>query len=119
MQVQTLCQQQTPHLQSNTQTHLDVWHSTLGHDLKFQLRNIGTFSVESLASDSECPWYVPKSVIRKDLQIPTVKEEISRFSSHYAVRLRSHPNELIATLTEPPTHKRLRRYWPNDLLTRF
>jgi hypothetical protein len=54
-----------------------------------------------------------------DLQIPTVKEEISRFSSLYTVRLRAHTNELIATLTEPPIHKRLRRYWPNDLLTRF
>jgi hypothetical protein len=43
-----------------------------------------------------------------------VKEEISRFSSLYAVRLRAHTNELIATLTEPPI-----RYWPNDLLTRF
>jgi hypothetical protein len=35
-----------------------------------------------------------------------VKEEISRFSSLYAVRLRAHTNELIATLTEPPIHKR-------------
>jgi hypothetical protein len=64
-------------------------------------------------------WYVPNSVIRKDLQIPSIKEEISRFSSQYAVRLRAHPNELIATLTEPTLHKRLRRYWPNDLLTGF
>jgi hypothetical protein len=50
-----LYQQQTPHLQSNTQTHLDIRHSTLGHDLKFQHQNFGTFSVESLASDSGCP----------------------------------------------------------------
>jgi hypothetical protein len=54
------------------------------------------------------PWYVPISVICKDLRIPTVKEEISRFSSHYDVRISVHPNELIASLTEPPTHKRLR-----------
>jgi hypothetical protein len=67
----------------------------------------------------DAPWYVSNSVIRKDLQIPTVKEEISRFSCLYAVRLRAHTNELIATLPEPPIHKRLRRYWPNDLLTRF
>jgi hypothetical protein len=59
------------------------------------------------------------AVIRKDLQIPTVKEEISRFCSIYTDYLRAHTNELIATLTEPPIHKRLRRYWPNDLLTRF
>jgi hypothetical protein len=65
------------------------------------------------------PWYVPNSVIRKDLQILSVQEEISRFSSHYAVRLCAHSNELIATLTEPPRHKRLPRYWPYDLLTRF
>jgi hypothetical protein len=45
------------------------------------------------------PWYVPNSVIRKDLHIPSVKEEISRFSSHYDVRISIHPNELIASLT--------------------
>jgi hypothetical protein len=67
----------------------------------------------------DAPWYESNYVIRKGLQIPTVKEEISCFSSFYAVRLRTHTNELIATLTEPPIHKRLRRYWPNDLLTRF
>jgi hypothetical protein len=46
------------------------------------------------------PWYVSNSVIRKDLQIPTVKEEISRFNSHYNVRNSVHPNEIIASLTE-------------------
>jgi hypothetical protein len=48
-----------------------------------------------------------------------LNNEISRFISLYAVRLRAHTKELIATLSEPPTHNRLRRYWPNDLLTRF
>jgi hypothetical protein len=64
-------------------------------------------------------WYVPDSIIRKYLRVPSVKEEISRFSSHYNVRISVHPNDLIASLTEPPIHKRLRRYWPHDLLTRF
>jgi hypothetical protein len=67
----------------------------------------------------DAPWYGSNSVIRNDLQIPTVKDEISRFSSHYSVRLRAHTNELIASLTEPPIHKSLRRYWPHDLLVRF
>jgi hypothetical protein len=31
----------------------------------------------------DAPWYVSNSVIRKDLRIPAVKEEISRFSSLY------------------------------------
>jgi hypothetical protein len=63
------------------------------------------------------PWYVPNSVIHKDLQILTVKEEISQFSSHYDVRISVHPNELNEP-TEPPTQKHLRRYWSHDLLTR-
>jgi hypothetical protein len=67
----------------------------------------------------DAPWYVSNSIIRKDLHIPTVKEEISRFSSHYDVRISVHPNELIASLTKPPIHRRLRRYWPHDLLVRF
>jgi UV DNA damage repair endonuclease len=53
------------------------------------------------------------------IQVPTVKEEIGRFSSHYNVRISVHPNELIASLTEPPIQRRLRRYWPHDLLVRF
>jgi hypothetical protein len=35
-QVQTFYQQQTPHLQSNTQTHLDIGHSTLGYNIQFK-----------------------------------------------------------------------------------
>jgi hypothetical protein len=42
----------------------------------------------------DAPWYVSNSVIRNDLQIPTIKEEISRFSSHYNVGISVHPNEL-------------------------
>jgi hypothetical protein len=57
--------------------------------------------------------------IENSLYVCTVKEEISRFSSHYNVRISVHPNELIASLTEPPIQRRLRRYWPNDLVVRF
>jgi hypothetical protein len=67
----------------------------------------------------DAPWYVSNSVSRNDLQIPTVEEEINRFSSHYNVCISVHPNELIATLTEPPIQRRQRRYWPHDLLVRF
>jgi hypothetical protein len=39
----------------------------------------------------DAPWYVPNSLIWRDLRSPTVKEEIRRYSSHYGVRLRTHP----------------------------
>jgi hypothetical protein len=51
----------------------------------------------------DAPWYESNSVIRNDLQMPTVQEEISRFSSHYNVRISVHPNELIACVDTGPT----------------
>jgi hypothetical protein len=51
----------------------------------------------------DAPWYVSNSVIRKDLQIPTVKEEISRFSSSYAARLRAPLNLLPHSPSRQPT----------------
>jgi hypothetical protein len=94
---------------------INLWSTTSNSNIKVLER----FQSKILRLIVNAPWYVPNSVIRKDLRIPTVKEEISRFSSHYDVRFSVHPNELIASLTERPTHKRLRRYGPHDLLTRF
>jgi hypothetical protein len=67
----------------------------------------------------DAPWYVPNTVIRKDLQTPTVKEEIRRYSSLYSARLSTHPNDLTVDLIELPDNRRLRRHLPNDLPTRF
>jgi hypothetical protein len=63
--------------------------------------------------------YVPKTVIRRDLQIQTVKEEIRRYSSEYSARLSAHPKGLVANLMEQPDNRRLRRHLLNDLPTRF
>jgi hypothetical protein len=41
----------------------------------------------SIATDDINDW--------KNLQIPTVKHEISRYSYHYSKHLSVHPNELI------------------------
>jgi hypothetical protein len=43
----------------------------------------------------DSPWYVPNMVIPKDFQIPSVKEEIRRYSSQYNARLSIHPNDII------------------------
>jgi hypothetical protein len=67
----------------------------------------------------DAPRYVPKKVIGKDLRIPTVKEEIRRYSSQYRARLSEHQNDLIANLMEPPDIRRLRRHLPNDLPAKF
>jgi hypothetical protein len=53
------------------------------------------------------------------LQIPTVKEEIRRYSSQYSARSSANQNDLIVNLIELPDNRRLRRHLPNDLPTRF
>jgi hypothetical protein len=67
----------------------------------------------------DAPWYVPNTLIRKDLHCPTITEEIRRFSSHYGARLRTHPNHLAANLLGVPVNRRLCRYLPNELPDRF
>ena len=39
------------------------------------------------------PWYVPNTILHTDLQIPTVKAEITNFSTKYREKLLTHPNE--------------------------
>jgi hypothetical protein len=53
------------------------------------------FQTKAFRMIVDAPWYVPNMVIRKDLQIPTVKEEIRRYSSQYSARLSARPNDLI------------------------
>jgi hypothetical protein len=55
------------------------------------------------------PRYVPNTVIRRDLQIPTVKDEIICYKSQYGARLSTHPNEVTVNLVEPPDNRLLRR----------
>jgi hypothetical protein len=55
------------------------------------------------------------TAIRRDLQIPTVKAEIRRYSA----RLSAHPNDLTVIVVELPGNRSLRRHLPNDLPTRF
>jgi hypothetical protein len=78
-------------------------------------RFLERFQSKALHMIGDASWYVPNTVIRRDLQIPTVKEEIRRYSSQYIARLSAHPNDLIVNLIELPDNRRLRRYLPNDL----
>jgi hypothetical protein len=77
------------------------------------------FQSKALRMIVDAPWYVPNTVIRRDLQIPTVKEEIRRYSSQCNACLSAHTNDLTVNLIELPDNKRLRRHLPNDLSTRL
>jgi hypothetical protein len=78
------------------------------------------FQSKALCMIVDAPWYVPKTVIRRDLRTPTVKEEIRRYSSQYRARLSAHPNGLVVNLMELTNNRRLQTHLPNDHLpTRF
>ena len=63
------------------------------------------------------PWYVWNEDIRRDLGIPTVKEEISRYSEKYKSRIAIHPNRLAAeTYKTINMDRRLKRKHPADLI---
>jgi hypothetical protein len=69
------------------------------------------FQGKVLRMITDAPWYVPNMVLRQDLQIASVNEEVHRFSTQYRVHLYTHPNNL----TVPPDHRRLRRHLPISL----
>jgi hypothetical protein len=52
------------------------------------------------------PWYVPNTVIRRDLHTQIVKEEIRRYSSQYSSHLSEHPSDLIVNnrIVRNPRH---------------
>jgi hypothetical protein len=77
------------------------------------------FQSKALRMIVDASWFAPNTVIPRDLQTPTVKDEIRRYSSEYSARLSAHPNDLIANLMELPDNRRLQRRQPNDLPTRF
>jgi hypothetical protein len=68
---------------------------------------------------TDAPWYVPNAVIRNDLQIPTIIEEITRLSSKYSAGLNTHHNHLVTQLSNPPAFRRLKKLLPFDLLYIF
>jgi hypothetical protein len=69
---------------------IQLWGTTSNSNIEI----LEGFQSKVLRLIVDALWYVTNSVIRNDIQIPTVKEKISRFSSHYNVGISVHPSEL-------------------------
>jgi hypothetical protein len=65
------------------------------------------FQLKALCIIVDAPWYVLNNHILRDLQMPSVKEEICRYSNQYSTRLTTHPNGQILTLVGIPSNRRL------------
>jgi len=74
------------------------------------------FQSKVLRIITDIPWYMPTSVIQRDLQVPTVKQEARKYSANYKNRLDVHPNSLAnALFQEQLGNHRLKRLYPCDL----
>jgi hypothetical protein len=82
-QIKAHYKQQTPHLQTCTQTNLDLWNTTLGNHSRVQHRNTRTRSYEGSARDNGYTMVCAKYCITEGSTNPIVKHEISRYSYHY------------------------------------
>jgi hypothetical protein len=71
----------------------------------FNIEILERFQSKASRMLMDAPWYVSNTVIRRDLQTPTVKEEIRSYSSQYSARLSAHPNGLVVNLIELPHNR--------------
>ena len=81
------------------------------------INKIEIIQAKILRTMVHAPWYFRNDDIRWDLGIPTVKEEISRYSEKYISRIATHPNRQAAeTFKTINMDRRLKRKHPADLI---
>lgn len=93
---------------------IQLWGATSDSNIA----KIQRFQSKILRQICNAPWYIPNELIHRDLQMPTVKEEIVKHSVNYRNRITSHPNPLAVELLTQPLVKRLKRFDPLDLPNR-
>ena len=83
------------------------------------INKIETIQAKILRTIVNGPWYIRNEDIRRDLEIPTVKEAISSNAETYKVRIATHPNRLAAeSFKTINMERRLKRKHPADF-TRY
>jgi hypothetical protein len=84
------------------------------------LESLERFQLKLLWIVMDALWYVPNAVIKRDLQVLSVRHEVRNYSVTYRQRLDDQPNSLAKPLFQRPNYNpRLKRYYPADLATRF
>ena len=81
-----------------------------GSASKSNINIMERFQSKCLRIITNAPWFVPNEIIRNDLNIKTVEEEITRIRSRYKDRLKTHPNKLAAVLYRNRENSRLKKF---------
>jgi hypothetical protein len=95
---------------------IQLWGSASNSHLEILER----FQSKVLRILTDAPWYVPNAVIRSDLQVPTVRQEVRSYSVIYRHRLDNHPNSLANPLFHGLNCNRtLKQHYAVDQAIRF
>ena len=112
-QITAFTGQQAPCLQSHPETHMDIWYTIMENCIQVYIDMLERFQSKVLRIITDAPWYVPNAVIKHDLRVPTVRQEVRTCSVTYHARLEGHPNDLATSLLQQPPHnRRLKLYYP-------
>jgi hypothetical protein len=88
--------------------------------IRLLLEILERFQSKVLRIITDAPRYVSNAVITPDLQVPTVRQAVRTYSVTYRQRLTDHPNRLASSLLQEPRYtRRIKRYYHEDLATRF
>ena len=95
---------------------VQLWGSASNSNIE----TLERFQSKVLRIITDAPRYVPNAVIKRDIKVPSVRHEVRHCSVTYHQRLNDHPNRMAKSLFQR-THynRRLKRYYPADLATRF
>jgi hypothetical protein len=94
---------------------VQLWGSASNSNIEILER----FQSKALRIITGAPRYVPNAVIKRDLKVLSVRQEVRNYSVAYRQRLDDHPNRLPKSLFRRTNYnRRLKRYYPADLATR-
>lgn len=80
------------------------------------IKKLQTFQSKALRTIADAPWFVSNKTLHRDLNIPFVKDEITKLSARYLQRLSDHENPLAIVLLDDSNEiKRLKRHHILDL----
>lgn len=91
---------------------IQLWGTAANSNIEILQR----FQSKILRLITKAPYYVTNDTIHRDLQMPTVREEVRKHAVNYKARLNKHPNHLVANLMQRREGRRLAKITPSDLI---
>ena len=97
------------YVKSTSTYGIQLWRTANNSNIEILQR----FQSKTLRSLKDAPCYVTNETIHGDLEIPTVKEEVSKFSNRYNTRINNYQNQLVIQLLDTTDQiRRLKRQLP-------